>query len=371
MATMTALRATADPSSPALTIERVQARAVIAPLKRAVRTAVGTIPAAPLVLIDITTEEGVIGRAYIFAYTPPALVPLVQLIEAIAPELAGKPVVPHAHFRELDLRFRLLGAQGLVGMAIGGLDMALWDALARASGKPLVSLLGGEPAPLAAYDSYGAIDPVQDQADLRHSLEQGFRGIKIKLGDGDLARDVATVKGVRAIIGDDTALMVDYNQSLDPPEAVRRINRIAEFDIHWVEEPVHAADFGGHARIRSAVDVPIQTGENWFPRDMANSVAAGASDYAMLDIMKIGGVTGWMRAAAQAAAASLPVSSHLFHEASAHVLAVTPACHWLEHLDIAGALLQNPLAVVNGAVTAQGPGLGLDWDEKAVQRFAA
>ena len=104
---------------------------------------------------------------------------------------------------------------------------------------------------------------------------------------------------------------------------------------------------------------------------MARAVALRASDFAMFDLMKIGGVTGWMRAAGQAEGASLPVSSHLFVEASAHVLAATPTAHFLEHLDIAGAILRDPLPVVVGYVQPRGPGLGLDWDEAAVAHYAA
>jgi len=164
--------------------------------------------------------------------------------------------------------------------------------------------------------------------------------------------------------------MVDYNQSLDPVEASRRIARLAEFDLYWVEEPVRAEDLHGHARVRAAVSVPVQTGENWwFPRDMAKAIAAGASDFAMLDIMKIGGATGWLSAMGQAEAASLPVSSHIFIEASAHLLAVTPTVHWLEHLDIAGAILTDPYRAVDGTVTARGPGFGLEWNEKAIARL--
>jgi mandelate racemase len=104
---------------------------------------------------------------------------------------------------------------------------------------------------------------------------------------------------------------------------------------------------------------------------MANAIAAGACDLAMPDLMKIGGVTGWIRAMGQAEAASLPVSSHIFVEGSAHVLAVTPTAHWLEHLDLAGAILAKPYQAVDGKVTAQGPGLGLEWDERAVERYSA
>jgi mandelate racemase len=355
-----------------LTIRDVTARAIEVPLRRPLRTAVGSIPIAPLVLIDLLTEEGVPGRAYLFAYTRPALAPLARLIGEIAPELRGRPVAPLDRQRELDRRFRLVGRQGLIGMALSGLDMALWDVLARAQDQPLVALLGAAPRPLPAYDSFGMIDPAADEGELRRAVEAGFAGIKIKIGGGSLADDVAAVRAVRSILGPEIALMVDYNQSLDPVEAGRRIARLAAFDLHWVEEPVAAEDLAGHARVRAAADVPIQTGENWwFPRGMADAIAAGASDLAMLDVMKIGGVTGWMQAAALADAAALPVSSHIFVEASAHLLAATPTAHWLEHLDLAGPILADPPRPVAGRLVARGPGLGLDWDEAAVARLQA
>jgi mandelate racemase len=355
-----------------LTIREIKARAVVAPLKRPVRTAVGTIPSAPLVLIDVLTEQGSAGRSYIFAYTAAALVPLVRLVREIAQELKGKSIAPVFRMREFDRRFRLVGWQGLIGMAVSGLDMAFWDALARTLDQPMATLLGGAPIALAAYDSYGMIDPRADEKAILSSVESGFRAIKIKLGEGDLEVDVNTVRAVRAMIGPAIRLMVDYNQSLDPVEACRRIARLTEFDLCWVEEPVRAEDLEGHARVRAATSVPVQTGENWwFPRDMAKAIAAGASDFGMLDVMKIGGVTGWLSAMGQAEAASLPISSHIFVEASAHLLTITPTAHWLEYLDIAGAILAAPHRAVDGTVTAKGPGFGLEWDESAIARFTA
>jgi mandelate racemase len=354
-----------------LTIRDVRVRPVNAPLPRPIRTASGTIPVAPLLLIDIGTDQGIVGRSYIFTYTPAVLAPLARLAQEIAGDLAGQAVAPAEITHMFERRFRLLGRQGLLGMLLSGLDMALWDALGRAAGAPVVRLLGGRPKPLPAYDSFGIVDPVADERALRQSLERGFRAVKIKLGDGDLEKDAATVAAVRRMIGPGIALMVDYNQSLDVPEALRRIGRLAEHDLAWVEEPVPAEDIHGHARVRAGSAVRIQTGENWwFPRDMANAVAAGASDFAMLDIMKIGGVTGWLRAAGQAEAASLPVSSHIFVEASAHLLAVTPTAHWLEHLDSAGAIMAEPIEIRDGGITARGPGLGMSWDERAVARYA-
>ena len=266
---------------PYLTIPDVRARAVLSPLARPIRTAISTIPSARLVLIDVTTREGIVGSAYIFAYTPAALLALRRLVVDIGLELTGEPAAPREIMRRFDRRFRLLGWQGLVGMAVSGLDMALWDALGRAAKQPVVQLLGGTQRPLEAYDSFGVVDPKSDAAVLAASVASGFKAIKIKIGDGDLARDVAAVRSVREIVGSDVRLMVDFNQSLDVPETVQRIQRLSDFDLHWVEEPVKAEDLAGHARVRQATGAKIQTGENWwFPAGMAASIALNASDHA-------------------------------------------------------------------------------------------
>ncbi|MEA2890901.1 MAG: mandelate racemase, partial [Bradyrhizobium sp.] len=324
-----------------------------------------------LVLIDVMTDQGVTGRAYIFAYARLTVQPLVHLIEEIGRDLTGRAIAPFDLMAAMDAKFRLLGWQGLVGMAVSGLDMAFYDALGQAAGRPLAELLGGSPRPMLAYDSYGVVDPAADAKDLKRSLEQGFRGIKIKGGDGDAANDERMVKGVRKLIGPDIALMIDFNQSLDPAEAISRIARLAPYDLHWVEEPVPQENLQGLADVRGESSVSIQAGENWwFPRGFAEAIAAGASDFIMPDLMKVGGVTGWLRVAAQAEAASLPMSSHLFAEASAHMLAVTPTAHWLEVLDLGRAILAEPIEIVDGALAARGPGLGLVWDEAAVAKYS-
>ena len=351
-------------------IRSVKARAVVAPISRPVKNAFGVIEAAPLVLIDVVTDQGITGHSYIFAYAKLTLVPLVHLIEEIGRDLTGKVIAPFDLMAAMDAKFRLLGWQGLVGMAVSGLDMAFWDALGQAAGQPLATLLGGSPQAIRAYDSYGAVDPVADEKDLRRSLDQGFRGIKIKGGAGDLAEDERVVKAVRALIGPDVALMLDYNQSLDPAEAIRRIARLAAYDLHWIEEPVAAENLEGHAKVRETSPISIQSGENWwFPRGFAEAISAAASDFIMPDLMKVGGVTGWLRVAGQAEAASIPMSSHLFAEASSHMLAVTPTAHWIEYLDIARAIVAEPVQIVDGTITARGHGLGLSWNEAAVAKY--
>jgi mandelate racemase len=168
-------------------IRSVKARAVIAPISRPVKNAFGIIEAAPLVLIDIETDQGVTGRSYIFAYARLALKPLVHLIEEIGRDLTGQAIAPFDLMAKMDAKFRLLSWQGLVGMAVSGLDMAFYDALGQMAGQPLAELLGGSPRPIRAYDSYGVVDPIADESDLKRSLDQGFRGIM------SVARDLSPV----------------------------------------------------------------------------------------------------------------------------------------------------------------------------------
>jgi mandelate racemase len=355
-----------------LVIKKIQVRPVIAPMPRPLRTASGDILEAPLVLIDILTNDGIIGRGYAFAYTPIALRSIVQFVTDVAPELVGQPISPRARMLQLEKRLKLVGWQGFAGMAVGAIDMALWDALARAMDVSVAGLLGGEIRSLPAYDSFGIINLRTDLSWLEDSVGHGFKAIKIKLGASDLETEAATVAEVRRTIGNKVKLMLDFNQSQTTASAIERILRLQQFDLTWVEEPVGADDLVGHHFVRDRVrPVPIQTGENWwFPKGMANSLAARASDLAMVDIMKIGGVTGWIAAAAQAESASMPLSNHTFIEASAHMMTVSSTAYWFEYLDIAGAILTERLMPIDGAITARGPGLGMVWDEDAVKRYA-
>jgi len=206
----------------------------------------------------------------------------------------------------------------------------------------------------------------------RQLVDEGFDAVKLRLGHGDAAADLAAIRAVKKAIGGKVTLMCDFNQALTVAEAIRRGRMIDdEGGVYWIEEPIRADDFAGCARIAEAVATPIQIGENFMgPEQMAQALAARCCDYVMPDLQRIGGVTGWMRAAALAQGAGIEMSSHLFPEASAQVLAVTPTCHWLEYVDWANAVLEDPIAVRAGFVLpSEKPGLGMRWDEKAVKNY--
>lgn len=330
-----------------------------------------------MVLLDLETDAGVTGRAYLFAYTPRALEPTRRLIDELSDLVVGHPLTPLQLEARLHGVFRLLGAPGLAQMAMAGIDMAAWDALARVQDRPLAELLGGSVQDVPAYNSngLGLIGPEAAAREAAELLDGGrFRAVKLRLGYATLAEDLAALAAVRRAVGVETAVFCDYNQALSVPEAVRRLSRIEEQDdIGWLEEPARWDDTAGHAEVADASLTPIQFGENcWGAREMAKALDAGACNLFMADAMKIGGVSGWLRAAAVAETRGVPQSSHLFPEASVHLMAASPSRHWLEVVDWAAPVLRQTLPVEHGrARPLDGAGIGLDWDEDAVARYAA
>jgi mandelate racemase len=355
-------------------ITELRARAVLVPMNRPLQTAGGTFTQAPLVLIDLATSAGVTGHSYLFSPTPLALKSLVALLTDFNSLVAKLPLVPHDIELLLNRRMTLLGAaQGLVGLVISGIDMAIWDAQAKIAGLPLARLLGGAPRPIPAYNSCGLslLGPENVAREAVELLDKGrFHALKLRLGYATLDEDVAAVHAVKESVPAGTPVMTDYNQSLTPAEAIRRGHVLDELDLFWIEEPVRAEDHAGNAAVAAALKTPVQIGENFLgSRDMARALAAKACDYAMPDAERIGGVSGWMRAAALADAVAMPMSTHLFPEISSHLMCVTPTAHWLEYVDWASPILAQPLEIKAGhAVVRDEPGTGIEWNESAVQK---
>jgi mandelate racemase len=355
----------------ALKIRELRVRAVKVPMAHPHKTASGTITESPLVLTDVLTEEGVVGHSYVFCYAALALKPVALLVKGLEPLIAGQPVAPLEIERLLAARFRLLGAQGLTGIAMAAIDMALWDALARAQELPLARLLGATLKPIPAYGATG-YDGAEGSARVAGEwAERGFKGVKAKIGYPDVREDVEVVRAMRRAVGNGVSLMVDYNQSLATTDAIERGRRLDDEGLTWIEEPTLADDYVGHARIAREVRTPIQCGENWWgPHDMRKAIDAGASDYVMPDVMKIGGVTGWLRAAALGEAHGIRLSNHLFIEVSTHLLCATPTAHWLEYAEWFNPIIEQPLSIVNGcAVLDERPGTGVEWNEQVVARY--
>jgi len=356
-------------------IRTIKLRPVAAPMKRPLTTSTGALTASALLLIDLETDDGIVGRSYLFAIARHNLPPIVKLVEAMTEMIKGDEVAPLELERKLRARYALLGVHNIVLFAMAGIDMAAWDALAQSLGQPLVRLLGAAPRPIRAYNSKGLgimpLGPLAKEAG--ELVAEGFRAVKLRMGRAEARDDLEALRTVKNTIGTDIVVMVDFNQALTVAEAIRRGRMIDdEGGVYWIEEPIRADDFAGAARITREIATPIQLGENFMgPEQMAQALAAGACDYVMPDAQRIGGVSGWLRAAALAQGAGAEMSSHLFPEVSCHLLAATPTCHWLEYVDWANPVLQQPVELKDGHVIIPSqPGSGISWDEKAVARYA-
>jgi len=358
---------------PLLTFRAIHATAVEVPTTYALGTSRGVITKAPLLLIDLETEEGIVGRSYLWSYFPAAAAAIAKMLEEVARVVDGERLAPAELWRKLSERFALIGVQGTVRMAMAGFDVAAWDALAIAAGWPLATLLGSTPKRVPAYNScgLGLMPPDLLAQEAEKLLADGFRAVKLRLGYPTLKEDLVALHAVKKRLGNEIAVMVDYNQALTLAQALERGRALDQEGIYWLEEPIRHDDYAGYATLVRELKTPIQIGENFSESSaMAAALAAGAADYVMPDLERIGGVTGWLRAAALAATHRIEMSSHLYPEVSAHLLAATPTCHFLEYMDWADKILAEPLKIVDGfALAPQRPGNGLAWDMAAVEKY--
>ena len=354
-------------------LRSLTSRGVLVPLRFTLGTSAAVVKSVPLLLVDLLTSDGVAGRAYAFCYRPSGARAMAAHLTEAFDLLAGDAVTPHDATRILSRQFALLGVTGAVRMALSLFDMALWDALAQSRRLPLAALLGSAPRDLRAYDSRGLGLMAADRLpkEVGALLAAGLKAVKLRLGYPSLAEDIAALKAVRRSINDDVAIMVDYNQALTVVEAIARGRELEKEGIYWLEEPIPHDDYEAYAAITRELNVPVQIGENFNgPEGLLRALSAGASDYVMPDVARIGGVTGWMQAAGLAAAKGVEMSSHLMPEVSAQLLSATPTAHWLEYVDWADAILQEPLRIDDGKVLAsRQPGSGIAWDEDKIGKL--
>lgn len=359
-----------------LTVKNVQVRPVVVPLKRPVISKVGSFKEWPLILVDLFTNEGIVGRSYLEPYLKNSFRYIVPAIEDLAAAARGQPVAPLDAYKRGTGSLHLVGREGVTLIAVSGLDMAAWDALARAAGMPLAGYLGGTVGPVPAYNS-NALWPtapgtlVNEAAEL--VAEGGFTALKLRLGRERLDDDLAAIAEVREAAGPDVKLMVDFNQGLSLGDALLRCHALDDEGLYWFEEPIAYDNIPGYSQLTRELKTPVQLGENFYgPRALHHALLAGAGDYVMPDLMRIGGITGWMRAAAIAGAAGIPMSTHLYPEIAAHLMRVTETAHWLEWQDWAYPVLREPFQLQEGRlIVPDRPGLGIEWDEASVSRYAA
>jgi len=297
---------------------------------------------------------------------------LVPALNDLGALLKGRIVAPVELFDAARKSLHFVGYEGLSLIAASGLDMAAWDALAKAADLPLCVLLGGSVGAVKSYNSNGLWlrEPAALAAEAKELRDEGgFTALKLRMGRPRVSDDLAALDAVRKALGDEIELMVDFNQGLDLSDALRRCHAIDDSGLAWIEEPILYDNLDGYAKLAAELKTPLQIGENFYgPREMHKAIQRNACDLVMPDFMRIGGVSGWMRAAAIAGSAGVPMSTHLYPEVAAHVMRVTETAHWLEWQDWANPILKTPYQIKGGLLhIPDAPGLGLEWDEDAVR----
>ena len=353
----------------------LRCRILNVPLNRPIISRVGAFEKWAFICLDVETRGGNVGRSYLAPYLIDYAPAVAHCIETLAAPLKGQTIAPVSFFDSAMGRISLMSKSGIALYALAALDMALWDAHAKAAGMPLAVHLGGTNEPVKAYNSSGLwLSPVDELGTQAHELlqEGGFDAVKMRFGRSEMSEDIAAAAAVREAVGAGITVMSDFNQGLSFTDALHWMRALDDAGLYWFEEPINYQELASCAELCRQIKTPITLGENFHgPYDMQQALQLKACDMVMPDVMRIGGVTGWMRAAALAEQYGLDMSSHLFAEISAHLLRVTPTAHWLEWTDWANPILAEPFEVEDGHVVIPDvPGTGISWNEDALKDFA-
>lgn len=319
-----------------------------------------------VIAVTVRAEDGAIGEG--FSWTPSIGARAVQAMidDDLAPFLQGRPSSPEvwdqawAHVHEA-------GGGGVTTIALAGVDLALWDLQARRRSLSLTDLLGRRHDRLPVYGSGVNLHYSLDElvAQVRRWVQSGCRAVKIKVGRPDLAEDLDRVAAVREGLGPDRELFVDANQRWDLDAATRAIPALDAHGIGWIEEPLRADDLAGHAELRRRIDVPVALGENLHTvHRFRDFLDAGAVDVVQPNIVRVGGVTPFLRIAELAREREVRLAPHLLPELSAQLAFALPETCWIEDVEQAGfaqlGALRTPtgLQIADGWATG-GPAVGL------------
>lgn len=321
------------------------------------------------------------GTGHGFSWTPTIGPQAVQALldHDIADFVTGRAAEPEVLWDLLWKRLHEAGGGGLTTIAMAGVDLALWDLLARNAGMPVAELLGRRRESAEVYGSgvnlHYTLEELVEQ--VQRWVAEGKQGVKIKVGRPDLAEDIERVAAVRQVLGPHRKLMIDANQRWDLPTTLRAVQALAPFDLEWLEEPIRADDLWAYRRLRKQSAVPIALGENvhniYRFRDF---IDAEAVDIIQPNIVRVGGITPFRRIAELARTHSIRVAPHLLPELSGQLALTTPEPVLVEDVEDAafgqlGALSgSSPVRISNGTLTAVGtPGLGMEFAER-IQREA-
>jgi len=323
--------------------------------------------------VAIHSDQGLIG--YGFSGTH-AHLPTDQLITdcivysygplLIGEELSDDPLAAPLEIRAIWEKLHKyspiywVGRAGITHLALGAIDIALWDLKAKQAGVPLWELLGGSATKkVEAYNTDGGwlnwpLEAVM--ADCKRLIEEeGYRAVKLKVGGPDAAEDLRRVEAVRRALGPAVRIMTDANGRWSLEQAIQTAGRLAEFDVTWIEEPIYFDDVDGHRRLAEAIRTPIALGEQLYTTlQFRDFIQAGAVRYVQPDVTRLAGVTEFLEVADMARRHNLPVAPHVGDMAQVHqhLCFAHPACSLLEYIPWLREWMQHPARIEGGYYVA-------------------
>jgi L-talarate/galactarate dehydratase len=323
-----------------------------------------------MLFVEIKTADGHEGLG--FSYSKRAGGP-GQFAHAreIAPALIGENPSDIAKcWDKLCWAGASVGRSGISTQAIGAFDVALWDLKAKRANLSLSKLLGAYRDSVRCYNTSGGfLHTPLDQliVNARASIARGIGGIKLKVGQPDTAKDIERVSAVREALGAHIPIMVDANQQWDRPTAQRMCRAFEPFNLIWIEEPLDAYDYEGHAALAAQFDTPIATGEMLTSsREHFDLIRHKSCDYLMPDAPRVGGITPYLKVAAQAEHAGVMLAPHFAMELHIHLAATYPTEPWVEHFEWLEPLFNERLEVKDGRmIVPTRLGLGVSLSEQA------
>jgi len=327
------------------------------------------------VIVEITTQDGGEGRGYSYTIGTGGRAVLSMLRDHLLGRLVGQDSRNiEAVWRDLLISTRATAVGAITSLALAAIDTALWDLRAKNAELPLWQLAGGFRDRVPLYDTEGGWLHLSTEDLVKGALtsqQAGWSGVKLKVGKTRVGEDVERLLAVRESVGPDLDIMVDANQSFTAAEAIRRARAFEPADLFWFEEPIPADDVAGHAGLSASTTIPIAVGESLYSLSQFREyLGARATSIVQVDVARIGGITPWLKVAHTAEAFNITVCPHFLMELHVSLVAAIPNGGYVEHIPQLRAVTRSEMAVVDGsAVPPSAPGLGIDWDDDALENM--
>jgi L-alanine-DL-glutamate epimerase-like enolase superfamily enzyme len=327
-------------------------------------------------IVRITADDGSQGIGYTYTIGTGGSSVVSLLADHLGPRLLGRDVDEiESIWKNLFFHTHATAVGAITALALAAIDTALWDLRGRRLGLPLWRLAGGAQPRVPVYSTEGGWLQLDADTLVRESVQarqQGFRGVKIKVGKPHVSEDVARLRAVREAVGSEFEIMTDANQCFDVAEAIRRARHFEALDIAWFEEPLPAEDLGGHVRLAASTSLPIAVGESIYSlQHFREYLQRQACSIVQADVARIGGITPWLKVAHLAESFNVAICPHFLMELHVSLTAATPAAKWVEYIPQIDSLTRSRIRIEDGmALAPDAPGNGIDWDWAAIEAQA-